>query len=117
MNYEQEIQQICIKYRSAGISRDFNPYFEEMLALAKKMIEEMKKQDDLLIQYDCWYGGVLNKGWIPCSERLPDDQTNCLVSCDGYIDIATYKSSTNDWKPSRNVIAWMPLLEPYKGDV
>lgn len=57
--------------------------------------------------------------WIPCSERLPEEQRYCLTSCrnglvcedfhwnNGYFDKAD--------KYHHEVIAWMPLPEPYKG--
>lgn len=82
--------------------------------------------------------------WIPVSERLPGDDTDCLVSirCQAkvvVVDMATY--STDLFKVDKedffgncgesgwycfngeygyckvlNVIAWMPLPEPYRAD-
>ena len=56
-------------------------------------------------------------GWIPVSERLPIPPTFCLVTTDGshgdVIDIALYMS--DGWHKASDVIAWMPLPEPYKG--
>ena len=55
--------------------------------------------------------------WIPVSERLPIPPTFCLVTTDGshgdVIDIALYMS--DGWHKASDVIAWMPLPEPYKG--
>ena len=79
--------------------------------------------------------------WIPCSERLPEDGTDCLVSvrCSKkvvVVDMATYSTDLfrvdkDDFFGNRgesgwyclsseygyckvlNVIAWMPLPEPY----
>lgn len=79
--------------------------------------------------------------WIPCSERLPEEDVEVLISYrykDGegdtshaYIDITTYGqmyfggNKVGDHKHWRapfeyfesnyEVIAWMPLPEPYKG--
>ena len=57
------------------------------------------------------------KGWIPVSERLPIPPTFCLVTTDGshgdVIDIALYMS--DGWHKASEVLAWMPLPEPYKG--
>ena len=83
-------------------------------------------------------------GWIPCSERLPEDGTECLVSvrCSKkvvVVDMATYstdlfKVDKEDFFGNRgesgwyylsgeygyckmlNVIAWMPLPESYSGE-
>lgn len=61
-----------------------------------------------------------NGGWIPCSERLPKYGEVVMCSCtNGGITISciTHKGVT----PSKSVrfgqhsvIAWQPLLEPYK---
>lgn len=54
--------------------------------------------------------------WTPCSERLPETPSFCLVTTDGshndVIDIALYMS--DGWHKASKVLAWMPLPEPYK---
>ena len=62
--------------------------------------------------------------WIPCSERLPEEYGNYLITThDGNVDIGTidpkkkYVWSACDsdgfyWL--RDVLAWMPLPEPYR---
>ena len=68
-------------------------------------------------------------GWIPVSERLPEDEYGVLVTVNGkhnnttFIDaleIAEYDSDEGwiiegylDWI-NPDVTAWMPLPEPYK---
>lgn len=70
-----------------------------------------------------------NNGWIPVSERLPDESFGCLVTvmdCDpltqtdfenilpyfvGY-DGETWNDEDGEEIPFE-VIAWMPLAEPY----
>ena len=69
--------------------------------------------------------------WIPCSERLPEDEDyhECMDCLDGavwyctdkgLIGLGYYYSSTKQWstindlKPDGKVIAWMPLPEPYE---
>jgi hypothetical protein len=56
-------------------------------------------------------------GWVPCSERLPDDNVDVLVYDDGIL-IARYNSNekyTSGWMesfecyPLTNVTHWMPL--------
>ena len=81
--------------------------------------------------------------WILCSERLPENSTEVLVtrrflgSKDGshvwnkhippkdYVEIATrngedWTAYSDEYKVARNrhtdPIAWMPLPEPYKGE-
>ena len=59
--------------------------------------------------------------WIPCSERLPGDDEIMLVTCQPkkgnpnvnrayYMDGAWHGSGSMS-----NVVAWMPLPEPWKG--
>lgn len=73
-------------------------------------------------------------GWIPCSERLPEDNRQVLVYAQSthfvlakYDEMreadGTYKKqwvTFDAWKPLytiKNVIAWMPLpTEPWKGE-
>ena len=59
--------------------------------------------------------------WIPCSERLPEEGGNYLVSgvwgsgkeavgeCDFSVNDGYFRTAWNF-----DVIAWMPLPEPYK---
>ena len=67
-----------------------------------------------------------NNGWIPCSERLPEDKQTCLVTAriyftpdhvdeiDNYIgvEIDTY-SKQFGWLGTEP-IAWQPLPAPYQ---
>ena len=61
--------------------------------------------------------------WIPVSERLPEYGREVLTCSDsGYIEIqsceSTYtywENALGDWSAIDEVVAWMPLPEPYKG--
>ena len=55
--------------------------------------------------------------WIPCSERLPSEETYVLVTF-GYgeigIDLHTVGWANNGWVWHDDAIAWMPLPKPYE---
>lgn len=62
--------------------------------------------------------------WIPCSERLPEEDTYVLATTEwGEITMAE-KLSDNAWfiyegnanAKSDDIVAWMPLPEPWKGE-
>lgn len=64
--------------------------------------------------------------WIPCSERLPEDEEEVIVSVrddsgDNTLDYSScgwYACAGDFWvvdnDPCYKVVAWMPLPEPYK---
>ena len=57
--------------------------------------------------------------WIPCIERLPDEDELILFSCriDNMAQISISKGSyVWDWYKTVKDAAWMPLPEPYKGE-
>ena len=59
--------------------------------------------------------------WIPCSERLPDMHDEVLVTARGEVSIAwlyvdgKWRSNDMPQPMFKDIIAWMPLPEPYKG--
>lgn len=58
--------------------------------------------------------------WIPCSERLPEHSCQTLVTTkwdtEYSVEYGFYWGEDNKWGIiTNNVIAWMPLPEPYKG--
>lgn len=57
--------------------------------------------------------------WIPCSERLPEEEGRYLVTCSKIEWVVDWNIWRNKPKPSwlweQGVTAWMPLPEPYKG--
>lgn len=63
-------------------------------------------------------------GWIPCSERLPEENGNYLVTVEANDGTASIKFQMVDhygpkWLHEgkrEKVIAWMPLPEPYKAE-
>ena len=60
-------------------------------------------------------------GWIPCSERLPKEKGEYLVTLKtGVVTSAIYDSNENKWVDAMeeyfeyHCIAWQPLSQPYK---
>ena len=66
-----------------------------------------------------------NGGWIPCSERLPEDDSICIVTVEypnneTVVDYGWFERKSVCWFVgmqefrTSNIIAWQPLQEPYK---
>lgn len=64
-----------------------------------------------------------NNGWIPCSERLPEEKDGVVLICDenGEVETGRYSEFSNQWYigdmcaiGGSKVIAWQPLQQAYK---
>ena len=59
-----------------------------------------------------------DKRWIPCSERLPEEDGQYLIStCMNCIDTCFFYKDDDGYlwvDYEESVIAWMPLPQPYK---
>jgi len=93
------------------------------------MIPTNKNLDELL---DILNDREPSYDWIPCRERLPEDSDyhdlwetpdGAVLWCKatGEIGIGWYYESTKNWcdlwdNGVKDVIAWMPLPDPYKGE-
>ena len=78
--------------------------------LVQEMIDLVKEQSS----------GAANDGWIPCSERLPELETEVLV-CNkfGVITTASLSKPDINWEDGDGymllyIIAWQPLPSPYQ---
>lgn len=66
----------------------------------------------------------LHGGWIPVSERLPENSGCVLISIAGDIEFGAYDKQNSDWAiwrdgywdEGKRADAWMPLPEPYRED-
>lgn len=66
-----------------------------------------------------------NGGWIPCSERLPEDDSICIVTVEypnnkTMVDYGWFDRKGVCWFVgmqefrTSNILAWQPLPEPFK---
>ena len=66
-----------------------------------------------------------NNGWIPCIERLPEDDSICIVTVEcpnneTVVDYGWFDRKSVCWFVgmqefrTSNILAWQPLPEPYK---
>lgn len=93
------------------IKRTINPYgkpFEgTAYELGLKIMDYIENMDD-----------EKENGWIPVSERLPEDDTTVLVSCktrSGTTFVRAGYCIYGSWHLNcEGVTAWRPLPEPYK---
>lgn len=62
--------------------------------------------------------------WIPCSERMPIDGGNYLITVadlrlghigERTVTTADFYAKEKKWNSVADVYAWMPLPKPYKG--
>lgn len=62
----------------------------------------------------------LNGGWIPCSERLPEESLNSVIGWDAYRERCCFvhylggRWILGDDTETVKIIAWQPLPEPYR---
>ena len=67
---------------------------------------------------------VMNSAWIPVSERLPEENQKCLITTRWQtVLLAEYRLDyfrlfyAERWDfETKDVTAWMPIPEPYRGD-
>lgn len=114
--------------------------FDEMIAYFNRRVSEM----DIAQGYKMELLGMVTalgfkhekseQHWIPCSERLPDIGEHhvsepCIVYCSngayGFAELEENIFGSVGWncerdddyhEPLGEVLAWMPLPEPYKGE-
>ena len=92
-----------------------------------KILEKEEFKGDAIYEIEKKLPPVTPKAerWIPCAERLPEKDGCYLVtykwkgsySGDTYVEttMAVYREKPKEWD-CKDVIAWMPLPEPYKAE-
>ena len=106
----------CTKYGNKDAEQQKNSYSTMMMYEVADLVDD-------LIEIVKQEAGQYNNGWIPCSERLPDEAgTYNITAFDG----RTLRSTHAKWQPRLKswnltgtmaywkVIAWQPLPQPYK---
>ena len=58
--------------------------------------------------------------WIPCSERLPKDDDDVIITTGFEIYVGWFDADDHTWRLRNDyitsIVAWMPLPEPYKAE-
>lgn len=87
----------------------------------KEVIEKLAGYEDTGLTPQEITEGKMLTGWIPVEERLPQtgkDRYTYVIVCmdDEFIATTDYikDEGFSLWEDSGEVIAWMPLPEPYK---
>lgn len=129
-NAEKEIVMAYIRTRKLEGNEllEFQKYVEDIVGepvsmdKIKNIADENKKILEDSIMALCKEDNSETK-WIPVAEKLPEKECDCLVtarhrytevvSCSYYPDMRS-KWFLDNGGDSKNVIAWMPLPEPYK---
>lgn len=102
-----------IKYKEVGSNHFCIGYSSYRL----DYVLEWKKQYFELVEREAG----ADQGWIPCSERLPENAMNVIAQfSDGTVTELRYAGNgifEGIYEYStRVIIAWMPLPEPYEGE-
>lgn len=105
----------------------------------EKILERLEKERIVLLENNIQQAIALNfakgivqevaeeykDGWIACSERLPEDDSICIVTVEypnnetvvdyGWFDRKSvcWFVGTQEFRTS-NILAWQPLPEPFK---
>lgn len=103
-------EMISIMFDENGLAKEYDDTFDITIHC------ESEEEHNKVLE-------ILNRRWIPVSERLPEKGGAYLVttkwkgsySGDVYTEtnMAVYKEKQKEWDCA-GIIAWMPLPEPYE---
>lgn len=95
-----------------------------MQEVFEKIINELK-QESIIVDDDAGNRAVeiieqiaseCDSGWIPCSERMPEDGKEVLCTDGKYIYLVEYDADLDTgFGDIDGIIAWQPLPAAYKG--
>lgn len=123
-DFEKDIIELDAAIKS-NAERD-NTFTLSVLQRAKEIIlqqkEKLKAYEDTGLEPEEIMDGKMLTGWIPVEERLPTSEAEVLAYIkhnyaeDGWRAYRVYEY-TDHWVGMGNlceVVAWMPLPEPYR---
>ena len=85
----------------------------------KFMLDHAQYSDDVEEALNMAISALTEQQWIPVTERLPEKECFALVTVnDGaiYTDFSLFRKDGRFIEHTGDVIAWMPLPEPYRED-
>ena len=116
----KKIEEKRNKYQRLADGSNFDGWNEEDIKYSAKaeMCEELK---EIVHEVAEEYHG----GWIPCSERLPKDDSICIVTVEYpnneiVVDYGWFDRKSVCWFVgiqefrTSNILAWQPLPKPFK---
>ena len=105
-------EQIRIEENIAKKESDGHPITHQYAANCMKVIEKFVKQES----------EKYNNGWIPCSERLPEESLNDVIGWDAYRERCCFvhyiggRFILGDYTESVKITHWMPTPYQPKGE-
>ena len=112
--FEKILDRLILESSSCKVYKLIKPNIEDVAEFNayKKCIEIVKEVAE---EYNC--------GWIPCGERLPEENQQVILQ-DFYGNITIEKMKIADgakgfsdgdwWSSANNYVAWQPLPETFK---
>ena len=92
----------------------------------RQMLEDLEKELRKDKQYSAAdkllpiIEGAEKDGWIPCSERLPEEEGMYLITSNLFgsleVQYVFYSENVQMFVCNGTPVAWMTLPEPYKGE-